>query len=134
MLEGFFARISRNLAFALKASILFDSLMSIFVSNFNKQVWAALELIPRGKVTTYKEIAKFVGRLGAARAVGSACHKNFRAPAVPCHRVVKSDGKLGGYARGVKIKNKLLEAEGVEVSEGRVKEFKGKLYKFKERK
>ena len=65
--------------------------------EFNKKVWAALKLIPRGRVTTYKELAKYLGKPKAARAVGNACGANPDAPRVPCHRVVRSDGRLGGY-------------------------------------
>ena len=65
--------------------------------EFNKKVWLALKLIPRGRVTTYKELAKYLGKPKAARSVGNACGKNPDAPRAPCHRVVRSDGRLGGY-------------------------------------
>jgi len=100
-------------------------------AGFNKKVWAALKLIPRGKVATYKEIAKYLGKPKAARAVGNACGKNPDAPAVPCHRVIKSDGQLGGYGGGAKRKIKLLKSEGMKVEKGKVKEFKKKIYRFK---
>jgi O-6-methylguanine DNA methyltransferase len=100
-------------------------------TGFNNKVWAALKLIPSGRITTYKEIAKFLGRPSAARAVGNACHKNPDAPGTPCHRVVRSDGNPGGYARGVKKKTELLKREGVRVAKGKVAEFKKKIYRFK---
>jgi len=100
-------------------------------AEFNKKVWRALKLIPRGRVTTYKELAKYLGRLKAARAVGNACSKNPSAPAVPCHRVIKSDGRLGGYSGGVKQKMELLAREGIKVEKGKVAEFEKKKYKFK---
>lgn len=90
-----------------------------------------MKLIPRGQVTTYKTLAEFIGKPKAARAVGNACGKNPDAPRVPCHRVVKSDGSLGGYAGGVKKKIHLLRSEEVKVTNGKVKEFKEKIYKFK---
>jgi methylated-DNA-[protein]-cysteine S-methyltransferase len=93
-------------------------------AEFNKKVWAALKLIPRGKVTTYKEIAKYLGRPKAARAVGNACGKNPNAPRVPCHRVVRSDGRIGGYAGGIKKKIELLKKEGVRVKRGKVEDCK----------
>lgn len=99
-------------------------------SGFNEKVWQVLKKIPRGKVTTYKEVAKFIGSPKASRAVGNACNLNPNAPAVPCHRVVKSDGRLGGYAYGVKKKIALLNKEGVKVEKGRVKNFSEKVYKF----
>jgi methylated-DNA-[protein]-cysteine S-methyltransferase len=101
------------------------------MSDFNQKVWQALKLIPRGKVTTYKSIAQFMGQPKAARAVGNACNKNPDAPIVPCHRVVKSDGRIGGYAGGAKKKIQLLKKEGVSVEKGVVKEFKEKIFKFK---
>ena len=100
-------------------------------SNFNKKVWAALKLIPRGRVTTYKELAKYLGKPKAARAVGNACGKNPDAPRAPCHRVVKSDGSLGGYGGGAKRKIKLLKKEDIRVNKGKVEEFKKKIYRFK---
>jgi methylated-DNA-[protein]-cysteine S-methyltransferase len=99
--------------------------------DFNKKVWEALKLIPRGRVTTYKEIAKFVGRSRAARAVGNACNKNPFAPGVPCHRVVKSDGSIGGYASGSLKKKMRLEKEGVKIDKGKIRNFKSAIYKFK---
>ncbi|MDD4900530.1 MAG: MGMT family protein [Patescibacteria group bacterium] len=100
-------------------------------AGFNQKVWQALKKIPRGRVTTYQELAKHLGRPKAARAVGNALNKNPQAPQAPCHRVVKSDGGLGGYARGAKKKNELLELEGVEVVKGRIEEFEEKIFRFK---
>ena len=99
--------------------------------GFNGRVWLALKEIPRGRISTYKEIAKYLGRPKAARAVGNGCNRNPNAPYAPCHRVIKSDGRLGGYARGVKKKIKLLEKEGVRVELGKVKDFKEKIYRFR---
>jgi len=98
--------------------------------EFDKKVWRALKKIPRGRVTTYKEIAKYLGHASAARAVGNACHKNPDAPKTPCHRVVKSDGRIGGYAGGIKKKIARLKKEGVKTEKGKVKDFKKKIYKF----
>jgi len=99
--------------------------------EFNKKVWLALRLIPRGRVTTYKELAKYLKNPKAARAVANACGKNPDAPAVPCHRVIKSDGGLGGYSGGIKRKIKLLKSEGLEIKKGKVAEFKKKIYRYK---
>jgi O-6-methylguanine DNA methyltransferase len=78
--------------------------------------------IPKGKVSTYGAIAKKLGRPKAPRAVGRILGANPHPIVVPCHRVVKSDGGLGGYSapRGVRLKAELLNKEGVEVREGRV--------------
>ncbi|MDO8625012.1 MAG: MGMT family protein [Candidatus Diapherotrites archaeon] len=93
---------------------------------FNQKVYRALSKIPRGRVTTYAQIAKAIGHPKAYRAVGGACNKNPNAPAVPCHRVVKSDGSLGGYAHGKRRKIALLKKEGIAVQDGKVVDFEEK--------
>ena len=79
---------------------------------FQRDVWDALCGIPYGETRTYGEVARAVGRPGAARAVGTACGVNPWPIVVPCHRVVASDGSLGGYSAGVRWKRFLLELEG----------------------
>ncbi|WP_052296237.1 methylated-DNA--[protein]-cysteine S-methyltransferase [Spirochaeta thermophila] len=79
---------------------------------FQLAVWDALRGIPAGQVRTYGEVARAVGRPGAARAVGAACGANRVAVLVPCHRVVGAGGSLGGYRWGVWRKRVLLEREG----------------------
>ena len=78
---------------------------------FQMQVWKALLRIPYGETRSYGEIARAVGRPKAARAVGMANHTNPVAIVVPCHRVVASDGSLGGYAGGLEMKSRLLRLE-----------------------
>lgn len=78
---------------------------------FQRRVWDALRRIPRGETRTYKQIARAIGAPGAVRAVGSACGANPVALVVPCHRAVRTDGGLGGYAWGVQRKKKLLALE-----------------------
>lgn len=80
---------------------------------FQQAVWKACMRIPEGQTRSYKWIAQQIGRPGAARAVGSALGKNPFAPAVPCHRVIKADGTLGGFSApgGLKAKLKLLTKE-----------------------
>lgn len=102
----------------------------IKTGEFNRKVWGVLKIIPAGRVVTYKAIAEFIGSPNAARAVGNACNLNPDAPKVPCHRVVKSDGSLGGYAYGLKKKIALLMKEGVKVEKARVKNFKKVIYRF----
>jgi methylated-DNA-[protein]-cysteine S-methyltransferase len=84
------------------------------VGPFEREVLAALRRIPAGHVRTYREIAQALGEPGAARAVGAACARNPLPLLIPCHRVVRSDGGLGGYSLrgGVGLKRRLLEAEG----------------------
>ncbi len=92
--------------------------------TFNQRVWTLTSRIPRGRVTTYAELAKALGGRGY-RAVGQALNRNPYAPRVPCHRVVGSDGRLTGYAGGVGKKEEMLESEGVRIEKGKVvgKEF-----------
>lgn len=80
---------------------------------FYQKVWLACARIPSGKVMTYKQLASSIGHPGAARAVGTALAKNPCAPLIPCHRVINSDGSLGGYSGpgGIKRKRQLLEKE-----------------------
>ena len=79
--------------------------------SFQEKVYAVIRQIPKGKVLTYKEVARRAGRPRAFRAVGNILNKNFD-PKIPCHRVIRSDGKLGGYNRGVGEKIRRLKAEG----------------------
>ena len=90
--------------------------------------------IPRGKVTTYRLIAKKLDT-NAYRAVGNACRNNPYAPRVPCHRVVKSDGTIGGFAgktsgKTVQRKVELLRREGVQVKDGKIVNFEKVLFEF----
>jgi len=78
---------------------------------FQQRVWQALQEIPVGKTTSYSDIAAQIGLPNAARAVAGACAANNIAVAIPCHRVVRSDGSLSGYAWGVERKKRLLDAE-----------------------
>jgi len=80
---------------------------------FQQAVWRACMSIPEGQTRSYKWIAERIGKPGAVRAVGSALGKNPFAPMVPCHRVIKSDGTLGGFSApgGLKAKLKLLKKE-----------------------
>jgi methylated-DNA-[protein]-cysteine S-methyltransferase len=90
-------------------------------TEFQKSVWRALLEIPRGEIVSYKELAQRIGRPDAVRAVANAVGKNPMAPTIPCHRVVRSDGTLGGYSGpgGTRTKKKLLAAESVSVRKKR---------------
>jgi len=79
---------------------------------FHRRVLEATRAIPRGQVRSYADLARLVGRPGAARAVGQAMARNPLAIVVPCHRVVASDGTLGGYGGGLELKRRLLALEG----------------------
>ncbi|HNY97752.1 MAG TPA: MGMT family protein [Candidatus Pacearchaeota archaeon] len=79
--------------------------------SFKRRVLAVVSKIPKGKILTYKEVAMRAGNVLAARAVGSILSKNYN-PDIPCHRVINSDGSLGGYNRGIKNKLVILRKEG----------------------
>lgn len=80
-------------------------------NNFAERVRDAVRQIPKGETKSYGEVAKAIGYPGAARAVGTVM-KNNHDPTVPCHRVIRSDGKIGGYNRGTERKRKILLEEG----------------------
>ena len=86
-------------------------------TKFQQKVWNYLKKIPKGEVKTYKYVAKAIGMPKAARAVANACAKNPYAPKIPCHRVIRSDGGLGGYSGrgGIRQKLKLLRSEKVAI-------------------
>lgn len=94
---------------------------NVSLSEFQKRVYEVTSRIPIGSVTTYGTIARILGDSSLARAVGNALNKNpFPSEKVPCHRVILSDGKVGGFASGTKSKIAMLEREGIEVVDGRV--------------
>jgi len=99
-------------------------------SDFAQAVYSALKKVPQGRVTSYSALTNASGRPGAARAIGNALNKNPFAPQVPCHRVVKSNGEVGGFAHGTKKKIKLLKSEGIKIKNNKIIDFNLVLYKF----
>ena len=97
--------------------------------NFYDKIYSKLKKVPKGKVTTYKELARSVNSR-AYRAVGTAMNKNPYAPKVPCHRCINADGRVGKFATGTKRKIAMLKKEGVVVKNGKI-DLKKYLYKFK---
>ena len=89
--------------------------MKLVGTKFQLKVWAYLRKIPYGSVKTYSQVAKGIGKPLSVRAVANAIGKNPYAPKIPCHRVIRSDGSLGGYSGkgGVKTKKLLLKKEGI---------------------
>jgi len=81
------------------------------IKSFTQKVYEVVRKIPKGKVSTYKEVARLAGSPKASRAVGSILHKNHD-PEIPCHRVIRSDGNLGGYNKGAVKKREILKKEG----------------------
>ncbi len=86
-------------------------------TKFQLKVWKYLVKIPRGRVKTYLQVAKAIGKPSAVRAVANAIGKNPYSPFIPCHRVIKTDGSIGGYSGkgGIKKKRLLLKNEGINV-------------------
>lgn len=88
--------------------------MKLKGTKFQMQVWEEIKKIPKGRVKTYKEIANIIGKPKSSRAVANACSKNPFIMQIPCHRVIRSDGFLGGYSGkgGIEMKKQLLIKEG----------------------
>lgn len=84
------------------------------MKTFKEKVLEVVRKIPKGKVLTYKEVARRAGSPKASRAVGNILHNNHD-PKIPCHRVIRSDGKIGGYNRGVNLKIKRLKEEKIKI-------------------
>tara|TARA_B100000674_G_scaffold234222_1_gene192505 strand:+ start:228 stop:503 length:276 start_codon:yes stop_codon:yes gene_type:complete len=91
--------------------------MKLKGTKFELKVWAYLKKIPCGSLKTYSQVAKSIGNPRAVRAVANAIGKNPYAPKIPCHRVIRSDGSLGGYSGkgGIKTKRFLLKKEGIKL-------------------
>jgi methylated-DNA-[protein]-cysteine S-methyltransferase len=99
--------------------------------TFSRKAVLLLKKIPKGKVTTYKELAKAAGSPAAARAVGNAMNWNQEPMKYPCYKVVCSDGKIGGYAGGLTKKIRLLRKDSIFVKNGKIKDFEQKIYRFR---
>ncbi len=98
--------------------------------NLDKKIYKKLLEVPKGKITTYGELAKAVGLKNGQRAVGKIMNKNPYPVIIPCHRVVKSDGKVGGYAYGEEIKSDMLTREGIVIHNGKILDLENKIYRF----
>jgi methylated-DNA-[protein]-cysteine S-methyltransferase len=108
---------------------LIESQSGSAMNRFDQRCYQLLQQIPRGKVTTYGEIARALGTR-AWRAVGSAMARNKQLVVIPCHRVVRSDGAVGDYASGRDQKIRLLTEEGVSISNGKVSRLEDFLHRF----
>ena len=98
--------------------------------NLEQKVYKKLLDVPKGQITTYGELAKAVGLKNGQRLIGKIMNNNPYPVLVPCHRVVLSTGKIGGYAYGENIKFKMLSDEGIEITNGKIESFDKKLFKF----
>ncbi len=88
--------------------------------SFKEKVYEVVAKIPKGEVLSYKQVAVLAGSKNASRAVGNIMNKNPDTKIVPCHRVIKSDGTVGGYAYGAEAKIKKLKEEGLKIENGKV--------------
>ncbi|MDE1770518.1 MAG: MGMT family protein [Thaumarchaeota archaeon] len=97
--------------------------------NLEHRVYKKLLEVPKGKVTTYSELAKAVGLKNGQRAIGRMMNKNPYPVIIPCHRVILSDGKIGGYAWGENVKTNMLSKEGIKIKNGKILDA-DKIYRF----
>jgi len=98
--------------------------------SLEKKIYKKLLQVPKGKITTYGELAKAVGMTNGQRAVGRIMNKNPYPVIIPCQRVIKSDGSVGGYAYGEKIKSNMLKKEGLEIKNGKVLDLEKIIHRF----
>jgi len=98
--------------------------------SLDQQVYKKLTEVPQGKVTTYGELAKAVGLKNGQRVIGQIMKKNPYPAIIPCHRVVNSNGKVGGYAYGGDVKTNMLQKEGIKIQNGKILDWHKKFYKF----
>jgi methylated-DNA-[protein]-cysteine S-methyltransferase len=98
--------------------------------NLEQKIYKKLLEVPKGQITTYGELAKAVGLKNGQRVVGKIMNKNPYPVIVPCHRVVMSTGKIGGYAYGENVKTKLLNDEGIQIKNGKIIDLENKVYRF----
>ena len=98
--------------------------------SIDKKIYKKLLEVPEGKITTYGELAKAVGFTNVQRAVGKIMNKNPYPVIIPCHRVVKADGKVGGYAYGEEIKTSMLKKEGIKIKDCKIMNWENTIYRF----
>ena len=99
----------------MQGNRVFRNNMILKGTKFQVKVWKYLKTIPKGQVVTYLDVARGINKPKSVRAVANAIGKNPYAPKIPCHRVIRSDGSIGGYSGpgGIKTKKKLLKYEGI---------------------
>jgi len=98
--------------------------------NLDEKVYKKLLQVPKGKITTYGELAKAVGLQNGQRAIGKIMNKNPYPVIIPCHRVVSSNGTIGGYAFGQDIKINMLTKEGIKIHNRKILDFGKIIYRF----
>ena len=111
--RAFERMVARVIGFVERPAVGLDLPLDIRGTAFQQRVWQALRQVPAGKTVSYAELARLIGAASSARAVARACAANPIAVAIPCHRVVRTDGSLSGYRWGVDRKRRLLQREGI---------------------
>jgi AraC family transcriptional regulator of adaptative response/methylated-DNA-[protein]-cysteine methyltransferase len=112
--DNFARTVARVVGLVESPRVGIDLPLDVRGTAFQQRVWRALSEVPAGSTTTYRDIARKLGTPGAVRAVARACASNTLAVAIPCHRVVRTDGALSGYRWGVERKRALLDRESAE--------------------
>ena len=100
------------------------------MNRLDQKVYLKLISVPKGRVTTYGELAKAVGLKNGQRVIGQIMNRNPFPVVIPCHRVVKSDGKMGGFFYGENVKNKMLSNEGVKIQNGKILDWEKTIFRF----
>ncbi len=98
--------------------------------KLEEKIYKKLLEVPKGQITTYGELAKAVGLKNGQRVVGKIMNKNPYPVIIPCHRVIMSTGKIGGYAFGEQVKTKLLNDEGIQIKNGKILDLENRVYRF----
>lgn len=98
--------------------------------KYENEIFRLLRKIPKGKVTTYSEIAKALGNPKLARHVGNVLNRNGRPDEIPCFKVVESNGRAGGYSLGAREKTRRLQLEGIKIENGKVKNLQKQMHRF----
>ena len=98
--------------------------------NLNKKVYKKLLEVQEGEITTYGDLAKAVGLKNGQRVIGRIMNKNPYPVIIPCHRVVNSNGKVGGYAYGQDVKSNMLTKEGIKIKNGKILDLENNLHRF----
>ena len=98
--------------------------------KLEEKIYKKLLEVPKGKITTYGELAKAVGLKNGQRVVGKIMNKNPYPVIIPCHRVIMSTGKIGGYAFGEQIKTNMLNDEGIQIKNGKILDLENRVYRF----
>ena len=98
--------------------------------KIDKKIYKELLQVPPGKITTYGELSRATGFVNGQRVIGQIMKKNPFPVIIPCHRVVRSDGKIGGYAFGMDIKKSMLVKEGICIKKNKIENFENFFFRF----